>query len=188
MIAAASVEFLRSRGVPLDPGLTPAELATIEDRFGFGFSPDHRDFLSLAVPGGGRWIDWRGDAAALEKALSWPREGALFDVRENAVWPSSWGEAPTDLQERLDVARERIARWPTLVPVYGHRYLPAAPAGPGAPVFSVWQTDVIFYGRDLLDYVKRELGDHTDRRSLGETDPYCLPPWSLFAYGLDDEA
>lgn len=187
MIAAASVEFLRSRAVPLDPGLTSAELAATEDRFGFCFSPDHRGFLSLAVPRGGRWIDWRGDDAALEHALSWPREGALFDVRENGFWPASWGDAPTDIDERVGVARERIRHWPTLVPVYGHRYLPASPAGPGVPVFSVWQTDVIFYGRDLLDYVQREFGDRTDRRSLEGTDPYGVPPWSLFAYGLDDE-
>lgn len=187
MIAAASVEFLRSRGVPLDAGLAPAELDAIEDRFGLRFGPDHRAFLSLALPRGGRWIDWRGDDSGIEDALSWPTEGVLFDVTESAFWPASWGDAPAGADERIRFARERIARWSTLVPLYGHRYLPAAPSGPGAPVFSVWQTDVILYGRDLLDYVQREFGEREDRRSLEGLDPYCLPPWSLFACGLEDE-
>jgi hypothetical protein len=42
-----------------------------------------------------------------------------------------------------------------LIPVYSHRYLPAT-GDPGAPVFSVSQSDVIVYGRTLSDYLRKE--------------------------------
>ncbi|MGH1522717.1 hypothetical protein ACRAWC_00955 [Leifsonia sp. L25] len=133
MIAAESVELLRSRRVRLSPGLTALELSAVEARFGFDFSPDHRDFLSIAVPEGEGWIDWRGNAGTIDDALSWPTEGVVFDVEENAFWPPSWGNAPHSRPERLRRAREQIAKWPTLVPLYGHRYMPASPAGASSP-------------------------------------------------------
>jgi hypothetical protein len=186
MTAAESVAFLRSRRVRLDPGLTGTELAAIEERFGFAFSPDHRAFLSLALPRGERWIDWRGDDSVLEEALWWPERGVLFDVENDDFWPPSWGEAPAGRGARLRRAHDEIAQWPSLIPLYGHRYLPAAPAGPGVPVFSVWQSDVIVYGHDLLDYVHREFGGYRQQHLSG-IDPTSCPPWSLLAAGMDDE-
>lgn len=187
MIAAESIELLRSRRVRLNPGLTALELAAIEARFGFEFSPDHRDFLSLAVPRGESWIDWRGNDWTIEEALSWPTEGVGYYVDENGFWPPSWGDAPHGRSERLRRAREQIAKWPTLVPLYGHRYMPASPANAKAPVFSVWQTDVIVYGRDLLDYFQHEFGTGGTGRAMAGLDPRSCPPWSLLGFGLDDE-
>jgi hypothetical protein len=37
------------------------------------------------------------------------------------------------------------------VTLYSHRYLPAAPTPAGCPVVSVRQTDVIYYGRVLVE-------------------------------------
>ncbi|MFF2051357.1 hypothetical protein ACFVU2_07115 [Leifsonia sp. NPDC058194] len=188
MVAAPeSIELLRARGVRLAPGLTAPEISAIESRFGFEFNPDHRDFLSIAAPQGEGWIDWRGDDRAIQEALSRPAEGVMFDVEENDFWPRSWGEAPPSLPNRLRRAYEQIATWPTLVPLYGHRFVPASPAGRNAPVFSVWQTDVIVYGRDVLDYVQREFGAGRAAHSVDGVDPRICPPWSLLAFGLDDE-
>ena len=43
-----------------------------------------------------------------------------------------------------------------MIPLYAHRYLPAAIAG--HPVLSIHQTDVIGYGADLTDWLHREFG------------------------------
>ncbi|KDN81153.1 hypothetical protein [Kitasatospora cheerisanensis] len=67
---------------------------------------------------------------------------------------------------------------PRLVPLYGHRYLPPAPFGPGHPVLSVHQTDVIEYGHDLADWLDVEFTGRTARpnaRSLA-----TVPFWSYF--------
>jgi hypothetical protein len=43
-----------------------------------------------------------------------------------------------------------------MVPVYAHRFLPAGRGTFGHPVLSMWGTDIICYGADLLHYVDRE--------------------------------
>jgi hypothetical protein len=43
-----------------------------------------------------------------------------------------------------------------LIPIYGHRMMPDEPHLPGNPVFSVYQTDIIYYGYDLADYLRHE--------------------------------
>ena len=53
-------------------------------------------------------------------------------------------------------ARDLLKGVPQVVPIYGHRYLPAEPAPQDPPVFSIYQTDVIYYGDDLVDYVAHE--------------------------------
>ncbi len=78
--------------------------------------------------------------------------------RARDFWPASWGPRPNVDDVELEVlARGHLSRWHLLVPVFAHRYLPAAPAPLGSPVFSVMQTDVVHYGSDLVDYVRHEL-------------------------------
>jgi hypothetical protein len=62
---------------------------------------------------------------------------------------------------------------------------PADPTGPSAPVLSVYQTDVIIYGDDLLDYVQHEFGSQNMASSRLNAD--SLEPWTLFAFDMDLE-
>jgi hypothetical protein len=55
-------------------------------------------------------------------------------------------------------ARELVAAAPPLVPLYSHRFIPAEPTLVGNPVFSIVQTDVIYYGMDLADYLHAQFG------------------------------
>jgi hypothetical protein len=48
-----------------------------------------------------------------------------------------------------------------MIPVYGHRYLPAGRATYGHPVLSIYQTDIIVYGTDLADYINHEFGRYS---------------------------
>ncbi len=41
---------------------------------------------------------------------------------------------------------------PKLIPIYSHRYIPSSLNEIGNPVYSVHQTDIIYYGKDLWDY------------------------------------
>jgi hypothetical protein len=47
-----------------------------------------------------------------------------------------------------------------MVPIYAHRYLPAGRGTFGHPVLSMWGTDIIYYGADLVDYVNNEFEEH----------------------------
>ena len=178
-----SDEALRVRlgfsGASLSPGLSDAEVARVEQTFGFRFPPDYRRLLALALPLGDRWPNWRdGDPDQLRSSLASPVEGILFDVEQNGFWHPDWPSRPDAAADALTVAREALADVPPLVPVYGHRYLPTVPSAPGNPVLSVVQTDIIYYGNDLLDWF-----DYEFQRQSVAAEPRRVPFWSWFVEG-----
>lgn len=150
---------------------------------GFGFSPGHRRLLARTQPAGERWLHWTRDSSdSIRSRLDWPRDGVLLDVEDDVFWPAGWGVRPSSADARRAIATKRVGQWPTLVPLFAHRYMPSAPAGPGAPVFSVRQTDVIFYGANLLDYLRHELEPDTyDVGALNVSADACIP-WSLLPF------
>lgn len=76
----------------------------------------------------------------------------IFDIEHNAFWLKAWGQKPNVLADAVEVAREAVAKAPTLIPILAHRYIPDDPPLAGNPVFSVCQTDIIYYGYDLASY------------------------------------
>ena len=138
-------------------GYTRAELDAAQERYGLVFPPDLVDLWRerRLVDG----CDWRTDEEAIRERLAWPFEGLLFDVEHDALWWAEWGERPPSAPERAEVLREVVSAAPKLIPLYSHRYLPAEPHEAVNPVFSVYQSDVIYYGVDLADYFLREFDD-----------------------------
>lgn len=183
-VVSGAVEALADAGARLDPGLSGAELAAVQARWGISFCEDHAAFLRLGVPVGDGWVDWRHDTEdELRRRLRAPVDGLLFDVTHNEFWPASWGERPADPAEATERAAIVLAGWPRLVPLYGHRFLPAGPYPSPCPVLSVVQSDVIWYGSDLLEWVQREflgvpLAEPASRREIAH--------WSRLADGYDD--
>lgn len=170
-----AMQRLRYRSVcAIDPGLTDDEFDLVEREFGFQFADDHRGFLSAGLPTNARsrprspgvlyahpepWPDWRNDDRdKLRGLLEWPTEGVLFDVEKNGFWYDGWGPRPAEPEAALATATSQLVHAPTMVPVYGHRYLPAGRGTSGHPVLSLWQTDIIVYGLELADYIYREFG------------------------------
>ena len=147
-------------GSQVEPGLSEAELAAIEAEFAFKFPPDLRLVLSLGLPSGAGFPAWRDKSQReeLKGRLNWPLESMQFDIDHNMFWYPSWGARPTSNEEAKAIAAREVTKVPKLIPVYVHRYLPTEPCEEGNPVLSVYQTDIIYYGADLADYVKREFG------------------------------
>lgn len=174
---------LQEAEVQLIDGLSEHEVTAIEREFGFAFSPDHRALLTAALPTGPGWPNWRdSEPDAIAEALAWPVQGVLFDARNNAFWPSSWGTRPDKPSLALEVATKRLDKVPRLVPLFGHRYMSAAPAPTLSPVFSVYQTDVIYYGPDLLTYLRHEFLGEPPSKDVQVRIPF----WSDLAEGLHD--
>lgn len=68
---------------------------------------------------------------------------------------------------------------PKLIPVAGHRYIPASPCEVGNPIFSVYQTDVIYYGADLWEYLENEFYYCFGKPGLSVREPVKqIPFWS----------
>jgi hypothetical protein len=153
------------------PGLTDAEFAGIEAEYGFEFADDHRSFLAAGLPVNSPfepepgvsyawekpWPEWRdGDPDELREQLNWPVEGVLRAVESNGHWNPAWGARPDTPEAAVTVARRLLANAPRMVPIYAHRFLPAGRGSFGHPVLSMWGTDIIYYGADLIDYVNQE--------------------------------
>ncbi|MGR6998798.1 hypothetical protein ACU686_12825 [Yinghuangia aomiensis] len=83
------------------------------------------------------------------------------------------------------MARTALASAPQLVPVYSHRYLPGAAGTWGHLVLSVYQTDIIYYGNDLADYIHREF---TGRPSPGPDAHATVAFWSYIVEGGTERA
>ena len=72
-----------------------------------------------------------------------------------------------------------------LVPLYAHRFLPAAPAQEPSPVLSVYQTDVIYYGDNLLDYIAHEF-ELPPRHAAGPGGVRRISFWSDLVDGTEN--
>ena len=136
------------------PSYSEAELDAAQARFGFFFPPDLRALLLKRRIAGA--LDWARDHDELAESFAWPYEGLLFDVEENDLWWPEWGLRPDVAAERAAVLRRVVDAAPKLIPVYGHRYMPETPRTAGNPVFSVYQSDIIVYGRNLASYIDHE--------------------------------
>jgi len=153
----AEFEMLTGAGVAIGPGLTESELARVEAVVDAPLPYDLRSFLSEGLPLGRRFPDWREpDSDAIRDRLAWPFEGIAFEIEQNAFWMDAWGTRPSALAEALAIARTQVSAAPRLIPIAGHRYLPAEPAFAGNPVLSVYQTDIIYYGDNLAAYLRCE--------------------------------
>ncbi|MFQ3559446.1 hypothetical protein QZN11_21955 [Streptomyces gramineus] len=179
--AEAARRLARTGRYAFEPGLTDAEFSRIERECGFEFADDHRSFLAAGLPvnippedgqtWSRPWPDWRsGDSDSLREQLAWPVEGVLLDVEHHTFWYEGWGERPVDATAARETARHHLAEAPVLVPVYAHRFLPAGRGSFGHPVLSMWQTDIIYYGLDLSDYMHQEFDD-----ARGEIDESWNP-------------
>lgn len=134
-------------------GYTAAEIERAQTRFRLTFPPDLVELLRDRRPVGGP--DWNNEET-VRPLLAWPFEGLLFDIENNGLWWAEWGNRPNAAEERTEVLAQVLSRAPKLIPIFGHRYLPATPTQAGNPVFSVYQSDVIYCGANLAHYLDAE--------------------------------
>ncbi|NUV62788.1 hypothetical protein [Streptomyces sp. CAI-85] len=179
--AEALIAMLSAR-VEVKRGMTERELDRVEERWGFRFAPEHRTLLGAGLPTGSRnWPDWRdGEPEDLAKRLAWPVHGVLFDVEHSGFWHPDWEPRPTVTQDALEAARTYLTKVPVMVPIYSHRYMLADPDRTGTPVLSMYQTDIIYYGTDLVDYFHHEFG-----RAVPTPEDHQYAPIPFWSYFLD---
>lgn len=176
---AKLIKLLRQNDVVLAEGLTNAEVSRVESIFTFRFPPDLRELLQYALPVSPRFPDWRNESGtSLKDRLDWPADGICFDIENNDFWWEEWGPKPLDTPSALNVARQAIAKAPVLIPIYSHRYIPSEPSLSGNPIFSVYQTDIIYYGKDIPNYFANEFSPKGEHHSLKYADVQSFRFWS----------
>ncbi len=177
---------LEKADVKFESGLTKEEIVQVERLYNFTFPPDLKEFLSLALPVSKDWINWRNpESSHIQKAFDWVYDGFYFDIEHNDFWLNGWGEKPIDLQESFLIAKQMIDEAPKLIPIRGHRYIPEFPNERNNPVFSVYQTDIIYYGNNLWNYFENEFSYYFKKSTYQINEPVKqINFWSLFAEEL----
>ena len=177
---------LEEVGIAFDVGLSIDEIETIEETMDFTFPPDLKLFLQQGIPVSQTdevasktvvredFPKWRSNSADLiDKSIEWVWEGIEFDMDwwyKRNVWHQDWGEKPATLDELKTVMKAKYMSAPLLIPIYSHRFLPAEPCDVGNPVYSVMQTDIICYGKNLADYLEVEFLGKSLEESFGSYD------------------
>ncbi len=154
------IERLQQAGVGFQTGLSEAEFDWIEREYQLTFPLPLREFVSEALPVSGNFYNWRSrsddNMQHIRDMLNWPLEGILFDVEHNGFWYKPWGDRPLDIEEAKRVCIKEFAKVPQLIPVYSHCYMPSVFGVGELPVYSVYQTDIIYYGENLRSYFEVE--------------------------------
>lgn len=151
------VDHLKIKGILFEKGLSDVEIERVERQFKFKFPLDLRQLLQYALPISKSFPDWRNaDEYTLAKQIRWAADGICFDIIHNSFWLDDWGARPDNLDMACRIARHELEKVPALVPISSHRFIPSEPELEGNPVFSVYQTDIIYYGADLATYFAAE--------------------------------
>lgn len=187
------------RGTNWTGGLDDTTIDGIEQRHEFRFGPQHRLFLQTLhsttpdrlgadYSGDGRnlglvdspgFYDWQRDEDELGEQMAGVLEWLTDEIIAQGVWRAGWGLQPTGEDARHARMTGLISAAPTLVPIFGHRYVVA---GYDA-VLSVYGLDTIVYGNDLRDYLLHELEDvlGEDRQTSGSVPE--IPFWTDLFWG-----
>ncbi len=190
------VDRLRCWNCIVTPGLSDGEVTEIEARFGFRFPPDLKCFLQQILPISDGWVDWRNSTdTKIQERLNWPLDGLIFDIEHNAFWLDTWGKKPDVLADAVEIAGTEVAKAPTLIPIFSHRYMPDDPPLAGNPVFSVYQTDIIYYGYDLTSYFENEFAVETNgyhirgyRPDISQKQPRPIRFWDEIINSWDQNS
>lgn len=165
------IEEMKQADIVFERGLTEQELISIGTLGGFTFPPDLAEFLIRGVPiaqkgveeDGTEYIEAHGfynwhDSPydILIEFQQYLLHGIIIDLQHNNLWKREWGERPSSLLDAIKIASWQVANAPKMIPLYRHRCLPATPCLAGNPVFSIVQTDIIYYGCNLEDYWRNE--------------------------------
>jgi hypothetical protein len=164
-------------------GLSDDKIASIERQLGFPLPEDFKYFLGNITDPGGVLFEWENfRKQQYDEKIAWVLQGIEFDVDKNGLWLERWGTRPGELRIAQAIARRDFSSWPKLLPIYGHRFLAAEPCLPDNPVFSIMQTDIIYYGANLAHYLIQEFLEQ-DRYAFhtSEQRPRKIAIWSDFA-------
>lgn len=154
-------ELLRDKNILFEAGLTADEFKQIQDVYDLEFPKPLQDFLGNILPVSKGFYNWRNfnreNIEFIRNCMKSPIEYICNQTNE-VDWCDSWGIEPNDIRIREDEIKKKALEAPKLIPIYHHRYMPLGHFN-SYPILSIHGVDVIYYGKDLEDYIMNEFGD-----------------------------
>lgn len=174
-----SLNFLKTKGIEFERGLTLDELKQIENIYQIKFPGSLREFLMMALPISKGFYNWRNmqddNVQFIKNIINKPLSD-IYNMAEEVYWCDDWGEEPEDEVVISKKVRERLKEAPKLLPIYAHRYMPMILDG-NPPIISIHDLDIIYYGKNLEDYLYVEFGNKTQNEIEFENIT-PIPFWS----------
>lgn len=155
-----SIDLLKNCGIRFESGLTKSEMVMIEKLYTIKFPKSLRVFLMEELPISKDFYNWRNfeknNVRFIKNTLYKPLK-YIDNLAEEVYWCEKWGEEPINTMDKVNGVKERLKKAPLLLPVYSHRYMPEI-LDDEPPVLSVHGSDIIYYGKNLEDYLEIEFG------------------------------
>lgn len=161
-------KILENKNIKMNRGMTEKEIITAENYYNIKFPIDLKELLMSFLPIGDRFYNWNDyseeNVSKIKDMLQFPIEGIIFDIEEDNFWMDRFGKCPEKIEERVKKFLEYKNKGliPKLVPIFAHRYM-LSDKNINYPVISVYQTDIIYYGADLLEYFDNEFNREDDK-------------------------
>ena len=181
-------QILENKGIEIHNGLSDEEFEKIEKFYNIKFPRVLKILYKSFLPNLYNWRDFSEDnVQKMKKYLNMPIEGILFDIQYNGFWLDCFGEKTGDIEQNKAKAEEYLKNAkeeevPRLIPIYSHRYVPSFPDSIDVPVFSVMQTDIIYYGKNIENYFEHEFGNnYNPEQESADLGVIEIPFWSKLA-------
>ena len=151
--------ILLKNKVRLIPGMTEKGISYAEEFYDITFPKNYKEMLMNFVPVSNGFYNWndysKENVNLIKNMLELPYEDIIFDIRENDFWLEQIGEYSNDVEARIKIFNNYKNNIPKIIPIYSHRYV-ISDNNVEYPVISIHQTDVIYYGANLLEYFENE--------------------------------
>lgn len=152
------INALQNMGIYMEKGLDDNELKKIEYIYGIKFPKEYSSFLKTVLPISRGFYNWRNFDTSninfIKGVMNKPFEGIINNLDE-MDWCDTWGDKPSCRQEYYSVIKKKLSKAPGLIPIFAHRYMPIYDAA-FAPVLSIYDLDIIYYGSNLEEYLENE--------------------------------
>ncbi|KAF9599964.1 hypothetical protein IFM89_001999 [Coptis chinensis] len=158
-LAETVITHLKNSHIQVLNGLTEPDFARIEAEFGFTFPPDLRAVLSLGLPIGPCFPNWRADTnsrAHIRALLRVPIAAICSQIVRNSFWLKCWGVKPCDTNKALRIGRNALKKVPLMLPLFNHFYIPCNPSLAGNPIFFINENQIYCCGLELSDFFECE--------------------------------
>ena len=157
------IRILKNAHITIARGLSSNEIRTIENIYGIVFPDELKKFFTTCLPISDGFYNWRdlsdANIAFIKNTMESFKDNMIQYINE-IEWCDEWGNEPIEINTRNTIILNKIKSAPTLIPIYKHRAMPAINIKNTA-VFSIVDRDIIYYGKNIIDYLRHEFGDNS---------------------------
>ncbi|MBQ9259238.1 MAG: SMI1/KNR4 family protein [Neisseriaceae bacterium] len=168
---------MKKIGIIFSSGLDNNEIKKVETLYNIKFPNIYKQFLQKNLPISNGFYNWRDfsekNISNIYEVINRPKK--MLQTFWNEIdWSKNWGDIPVSENDRKVFIFNMIEKSPKIIPIYNHRYIPCVNDNP--PILSIYGTDVIYYGKNLLDYFNNDFFNKELDNNLENYD--YIPFWS----------